>query len=89
MKTIAKKLSSRKLWAALAGLVAGIAMVFGLDESIVTQVSGAVVSVASVIAYIVTEGRIDAAAVGQAAEDVAEAVDSVISETAEAGNDSK
>ena len=78
MKTLKQKLSSRKLWAALAGLVAGVAMVFGLDESIITQVSGAVVSVASVIAYIITEGRIDAAAVGQAAEDVAEAVDSVM-----------
>lgn len=81
MKTLKQKLTSRKLWAALAGLVAGVAMVFGLDESIITQVSGAVVSVASVIAYIITEGKIDAAAVGQAAEDVAEAVDSVISET--------
>lgn len=84
MKTLKEKLTSRKFLAAVAGLVAGVAMVFGLDESIITQVSGAVVSVASVIAYIVTEGRIDAAAVGQAAEDVAEAVDSVISETAEA-----
>lgn len=73
-----QKLSSRKLWAAIAGLVAGLAMVFGLDESIVSQVSGAVVSVASVIAYIITEGKIDAAAVGQAAEDVAEAVDNVM-----------
>ena len=84
MKTLKQKLSSRKLWAALAGLVAGVAMVFGLDESIITQVSGAVVSVASVIAYIVTEGKVDAAAVGQAAEDVAEAVESVVSETVEA-----
>lgn len=78
MKTLKQKLTSRKLWAALAGLVAGVAMVFGLDESIITQVSGAVVSVASVIAYIITEGKIDAAAVGQAVEDVAEAVDSVL-----------
>lgn len=81
MNNFIKKITSRKFFAALAGLVAGLAMVFGLDESIITQVSGAVVSVASVIAYIVTEGKIDAAAVGQAAEDVAEAVDSVMSET--------
>lgn len=78
MNNLIKKITSRKFFAALAGLIAGLAMVFGLDESIVTQVSGAVVSVASVIAYIVTEGRIDAAAVGQAAEDVAEAVDSIM-----------
>lgn len=78
MNNLIKKITSRKFFAALAGLVAGLAMVFGLDESIITQVSGAVVSVASVIAYIITEGRIDAAAVGQAAEDVAEAVDSIM-----------
>ena len=78
MKTLKQKLSSRKLWTALAGLVSGLAIVFGLDESVMTQVTGAVVSVASVIAYIVTEGKVDAAAVGQAAEDVAEAVDSVM-----------
>ena len=78
MKTLKQKLTSRKLWAALAGLVSGLAIVFGLDESVMTQVTGAVVSVASVVAYIVTEGKVDAAAVGQAAEDVAEAVDSVM-----------
>ena len=78
MEALKHKLSSRKLWAALAGLVSGLAIVFGLDESVMTQITGAVVSVASVIAYIVTEGKIDAAAVGQAAEDVAEAVDSVM-----------
>lgn len=73
MNGIAKKLSSRKLWAALAGLVAGLAMVFGLDEGIITTVSGAVVTVASVIIYIVTEGKVDAAAVKKAAEEVQKA----------------
>ena len=77
MNDIAKKLSSRKLWAAVAGLVAGLAMVFGLDEGIITTVSGAVVTVASVIIYIVTEGRVDAAAVKKAAEDVAKAGDAL------------
>ena len=75
------KISSRKLWAAAAGLVSGLAMVFGLDESIVTQVSGAVVSALSVAAYIVTEGRIDAAAVGEAAQSAASAVDAVIGQS--------
>ena len=77
MNNFIKKITSRKFFAALAGLVAGLAMVFGLDESIITQVSGAVVSVASVIAYIVTEGKIDAAAVGDAAQKVQDAVDAV------------
>ena len=40
-----RKLSFRKLWAAIAGIVAGLAMVFGLDESIISSAAGAVVSV--------------------------------------------
>ena len=63
MKTLTEKLTSRKLWAAVAGIVTGLAMVFGLDENIITTVSGAVVSAVSVITYIVTEGKVDAAAV--------------------------
>ena len=56
-----RKLSSRKLWAAAAGIVAGLAMVFGLDENTISTVAGAVVSVASVVAYIIGEGLTDAA----------------------------
>ena len=58
-----RKLSSRKLWAAMAGIVTGLAMVFGLDESTISSVAGAVVSVASVVSYIITEGTGDAAGV--------------------------
>lgn len=57
-----RKLSSRKLWAAMAGVAAGLAMVFGLDENTISDVVGAMVSTASLIVYIITEGRVDAAA---------------------------
>lgn len=77
MKNWKSKLSSRKLWAAVAGIVTGLAMVFGLDEGVITSVAGAVVSLASVITYIVTEGKIDAAGVKTAIEDVQEAVEAV------------
>ena len=70
-----RKISSRKLWAAAAGLIAGLAMVFGLDEGVVTSVACCVVSLGSVVAYIAAEGRIDAAGVKKAAEDVQEAMD--------------
>lgn len=63
-----RKLSSRKLWAAVAGIVTGLAMVFGLDEGTISSVAGAVVSVASVVAYIVTEGKVDAQSVKTTAE---------------------
>ena len=35
-----RKLTSRKLWAALAGLSAGLAMAFGLDEAVISTVAG-------------------------------------------------
>ena len=41
-----RKLGSRKLWAAIAGIVTGLAMVFKLDESTISSIAGAVVSVA-------------------------------------------
>ena len=63
------KLNSRKLWAAVAGIVTGLAMVFGLDENTISSVAGAVVSVASVVAYIVTEGKVDAQSVKTTAEE--------------------
>ena len=70
-----RKLSSRKLWAAAAGIVAGLAMVFGLDEGTVSNVAGAVVSLASLVAYIVTEGKVDAAGVRSAGEGAEEALE--------------
>ena len=47
-----RKLSSRKLWAAVAGIVTGLAMVFGLDEGTISSVAGAVVSVALSLIHI-------------------------------------
>lgn len=63
-----RKLSSRKLWAAVAGVVTGLAMVFGLDEGTISNVAGAVVSMASIAAYILAEGKVDAESVKNAAE---------------------
>lgn len=68
MNAILRKLSSRKLWAAIAGLVAGLAMVFGIDEDIISTVAGAVTAAASLITYILTEGKVDAAAVKSAVD---------------------
>ncbi len=63
MSEILRKLTSRKLWLALAGVATGIAVVLGVDGSEITDVAGAVTALASVITYIITEGKVDAAAV--------------------------
>jgi phage shock protein PspC (stress-responsive transcriptional regulator) len=55
-----QKITSRKLWMAIAGVAVGIATILGVDGSDVNVVAGAVTSIASIITYIVTEGKIDA-----------------------------
>lgn len=83
-----KKLSSRKLWAAVAGVVTGLAMAFGLDENIISTVAGAVTALASVVVYIMTEGKIDAAAVAkaiEAAQDAKKVIEESESEPTEEG----
>lgn len=59
-----RKLSSRKFWMAIAGLVSGIMIYCGKSESEAGQVTGLIMSVASVISYILCEGFIDAANAG-------------------------
>lgn len=63
MSEIMRKLTSRKLWLAIAGVAVGIATILGVDGSEIADVTGTVTALASVITYIITEGKIDAAAV--------------------------
>lgn len=59
-----RKLTSRKLWAAVAGFVSMLMVYFGKPESEAAQVSALILAGASVLAYIVGEGLIDAANAG-------------------------
>lgn len=56
-----QKLTSRKLWAALVGVVAGLAAAFGITESEYAQVAGLVTAAVSVVSYIFGESKVDAA----------------------------
>lgn len=77
MKTIGQKLKSRKLWAAVVGVIMGVAMVFGLDEGTITTIAGAVTALVSVVTYIVAEGKIDADAVKNAAQQAQDALNAL------------
>jgi phage shock protein PspC (stress-responsive transcriptional regulator) len=77
MKAFLKKLTSRKFITCVAGIVLGICTIFGLDESTVNTISGAVMSAASVVAYICAEGKIDATNAKNAVDQVADAIDAV------------
>ncbi len=78
MNKIIQKLTSRKLWMAIAGVATGIALVLGVDGGDITNVAGAVTAVASVITYIVTEGKIDAESVKNALESTEDAKNSLM-----------
>jgi hypothetical protein len=56
-----RKLTSRKLWLAVAGFVTGLILAFNGSAETAESVSGCIMSGASVIAYIVGEGLTDAA----------------------------
>lgn len=60
-KTIIRKLSSRKLWLAVAMFVSGLITAFGGDGGTAEVVSGCIMQGAAVISYIVAEGWADAA----------------------------
>ena len=54
-----RKLTSRKLWVALAGFVAGLIVAFGGDSEVAETVSGCILSGAAVVGYIIGEGLAD------------------------------
>ena len=49
MKGLRAVFSDKKVWVALVGLVAGIAVALGFNESVVATISGGVLSVVSVV----------------------------------------
>lgn len=58
-----RKLTSRKLWVAVAGFVAGLIVALQGNAETAEIVSGMIMSGASVIGYILGEGLTDAAAI--------------------------
>ena len=58
-----RKLSSRKLWLAVAAFVSGLIIALGGAESTAVKVSGCILQGAAVIGYLLAEGLTDSAAV--------------------------
>lgn len=56
-----QKLSSRKLWIAIIGVVVGLAAAFGIDTNDYAQIAGIITSAVSVVTYVFGESRVDAA----------------------------
>ena len=64
-----RKLTSRKLWLAIAGFVAGLIVAFGGSENTANTVSGCIMSGAAVIAYTIGEGLADSSSTTKNKED--------------------
>lgn len=56
-----RKLTSRKFWVAVIGLVTSTLLMFGMAESEVSQIAGVLMQAATILGYIIGEGLADAA----------------------------
>lgn len=55
-----KKLTSRKFWLALISFITALLMYFKVESSTIENVTTIVMSFGSLIAYIISEGLVDA-----------------------------
>lgn len=59
-----QKLTSRKFWAALTGFITAILVAFKVPDLTIEQVVAIISASATLIAYIIGEGMVDAARIG-------------------------
>lgn len=71
----ARKLTSRKLWIAIAAFVSGLIVVFGGSETTASTISGCILQGAAVLGYLLAEGLADAANVSCGELEVIEHID--------------
>ena len=58
-----RKLSSRKFWAAVSGVVISVMIIFGTDSSSQEKIAGAITSAGVLVTYILAESGTDKAAI--------------------------
>ena len=61
MRTWRDKLTSRKFWAAVVGVVISIMVMFGYSEEEQTKTTALITATGTLIAYIIGEGLTDSA----------------------------
>lgn len=55
-----RKFTSRKFWVALVGFITALLVAFKVDAGSIEQITSIIMSFASLIAYILAEGFVDA-----------------------------
>ena len=63
-----RKLSSRKLWAAVVGFITPIIIISGGPSELAAEVAAIIMSGAALISYIIGEGLADSASKGKGAD---------------------
>lgn len=59
--TLKRKLLSRKFWLALSSFIVGLILLFTKNEELSNQIGGLIMSMASVLGYLLAEGLTDIA----------------------------
>lgn len=59
MRNWKQKLTSRKFWAAVVGVVLSVMVIYGADAQEQEKVTGLITACGTLIAYIVGEGLVD------------------------------
>lgn len=54
-----EKLTSRKFWTAVTGIVTGIILMFSADENLIQLISGCILMIADTVIYIMSEAEVD------------------------------
>lgn len=57
------KLTSRKWWAAITGVIVSVMVLFNVDSQQSERITALITAVSSAVAYTIVEGFVDAAAV--------------------------
>jgi hypothetical protein len=68
-----RKLTSRKFWVAVATMVSGILMMFGIADGTAETISGAIITVSGAVVYMIMEGKVDK----QHTNEIIDGVDSI------------
>lgn len=67
-----RKLSSRKFWAAVSGVVISVMIIFGADSGTQEKIAGAITSAGVLASYILAESSTDKAALDSTKENKGE-----------------
>ena len=69
LENLRRKLTSRKFWLAIAGLVTSVMMFRGSTQNETAQVAAIIMGAGSIVTYVFGESLIDSARAGKESED--------------------